>query len=360
MVLLRGLQPSCTRFNQSLFRNSSRAFSSACPDGKAIVVERHGNPQEVLKLVDVPGRTLKEREICVRMLAAPINPSDINRIEGVYPVGPPVPAVGGNEGVGEVIAVSEGVKNLSVSDWVIPVRAGLGTWQTFMIKEETDWCKVRKDVPIEYAATTFINPCTALRMLEDFVPLNEGDLLVQNGATSIVGQCVIQLAHLRGLRTANIIRERSDFQEVKQRLEGLGASGVFTENEAVSKEIGDLKGAKLGLNCVGGSAATAVMKLLGENGIMVTYGGMSKKPITVSTSAFIFKNIELKGFWLQKWMSHHSPMDLARMTDYLLGLVHEGKLTYQMEKVPFEEFNTALEKSLGKRGSVMKQVLTFA
>ena len=47
-------------------------------------------------------------------------------VSGVYPVGPPVPAVGGNEGVGEVIAVADGVEKLAVNDWVIPAMAGLG------------------------------------------------------------------------------------------------------------------------------------------------------------------------------------------------------------------------------------------
>jgi NADPH:quinone reductase-like Zn-dependent oxidoreductase len=34
--------------------------------------------------VEVEGRELLEGEVCVKMLAAPINPSDINRIEGTY------------------------------------------------------------------------------------------------------------------------------------------------------------------------------------------------------------------------------------------------------------------------------------
>jgi trans-2-enoyl-CoA reductase len=50
----------------------------------------------------------------------------------------------------------------------------LGTWSSYVVKEENVWCKVRQDIPVEYAATAFVNPCTALRMLEDFVPLNEG------------------------------------------------------------------------------------------------------------------------------------------------------------------------------------------
>lgn len=35
------------------------------------------------RIIEVPPRELKENDVCVKMLAAPINPSDINRIEGL-------------------------------------------------------------------------------------------------------------------------------------------------------------------------------------------------------------------------------------------------------------------------------------
>ncbi len=41
-------------------------------------------------------------EVLIRWLASPINPADINQIQGVYPIKPPLPAVGGNEGYGRV------------------------------------------------------------------------------------------------------------------------------------------------------------------------------------------------------------------------------------------------------------------
>lgn len=34
------------------------------------------------RMVEVPSVEVKENDICVKMLAAPINPSDINRIQG--------------------------------------------------------------------------------------------------------------------------------------------------------------------------------------------------------------------------------------------------------------------------------------
>lgn len=116
----------------------------------------------------------------------------------------------------------------------------LGTWQTYVVKEQNVWHQINKSSPLEYAATITVNPLTSLRMLENFVDLHPGtirfvqkmffqslfwqfshlfhkigDAVVQNGATSIVGQCVIQLAQVRGIKTINIIRDRCNFDGSK-------------------------------------------------------------------------------------------------------------------------------------------------
>jgi trans-2-enoyl-CoA reductase len=75
------------------------------------------------------GVEVKEKDVCVKMMAAPINPSDINRIEGVYPVRPPLPAIGGYEGVGEVLSVGSAVKHLSPGDWVIQSPPSSGSYR---------------------------------------------------------------------------------------------------------------------------------------------------------------------------------------------------------------------------------------
>uniref|UniRef100_A0A1D1YPM3 Enoyl-[acyl-carrier-protein] reductase, mitochondrial n=1 Tax=Anthurium amnicola TaxID=1678845 RepID=A0A1D1YPM3_9ARAE len=365
-LVLRNLRPSHVR-QRSLTRPGSWVaalrFSTMSPPSRAVVYEQHGPPDQVTKVIDLPPVELKPNEVCVKMLAAPINPSDVNRIEGVYPVRPPVPAIGGCEGVGEVQALGSSVRNLSVGDRVIPSPPYSGTWQTHVVKEENLWHKITKDVPVEYAATITINPLTALRMLEDFVTLNPGDAIVQNGSTSMVGQCIIQLAHLRGIRSINIIRDRPGSEEVKEKLKNLGADEVFTESQLEVKNVkgllGDLPEPVLGVNCVGGNAATMVLKFLRQGGTMVTYGGMSKKPVTVSTSQFIFKDVCLRGFWLQKWTTVEKAQDCRKMVDYLLGLVHDGRLKYETELVPFHDFSVALDKALGKMGSHPKQVIKF-
>ncbi|XP_037440586.1 enoyl-[acyl-carrier-protein] reductase, mitochondrial-like [Triticum dicoccoides] len=362
---LRLLPSTATRLRFRPRLPLSTAASLFSPPSKAVLYDQHGPPDQVLRVEDVPPVELGERGVCVKMLAAPINPSDINRVQGVYPVRPPLPAaVAGYEGVGQVHAVGPAVtRPLSPGDWVIPSPPSFGTWQTYIVKPEDVWHKVRDDVPVEYAATVTVNPLTALRMLQDFVKLKPGDAIVQNGSTSIVGQCVIQLAKVQGIRTINIIRDRPGSEEAKEKLKQLGADEVFTESQLDVKNVKSLLGAlpepALGFNCVGGNAASLILKLLRQGGTMVTYGGMSKKPVTVSTSSFIFKDLSLRGFWLQKWMNSDKSEECRTMIDYLLGLVHEGKLKYEMELTPFSEFNMALDKALGKHGSQPKQVLRF-
>jgi hypothetical protein len=45
-------------------------------------------------------------------------------------------------------------------------------------------------------------------MLKDFIHLQPGDWVIQNGANSAVGQAVIQIAAAQGLKTINLIRDR--------------------------------------------------------------------------------------------------------------------------------------------------------
>jgi len=200
----------------------------------------------------------------------------------------------------------------------------------------------------EYAATVSVNPSTALRLLEDFVQLKPGDVIVQNGANSMVGQAVIQIAKQRDIKTINIIRNRPDFADVVERLKAYGGYMVVSEDYMVTppfrRLLTDLPKPKLALNAVGGPSATEIARLLHDQGTMVTYGGMSRKPVTVPTSQFIFKDITLKGFWLTRWIEQHSSQERKKMLDTLFDFIRGGKLKLWMETVEFGQFPYALQK----------------
>ena len=71
--------------------------------------EETGNPEDVYKLVKTTSETAKlgPTEVRVKMLAAPINPADINLAEGKYGISVPLPAIGGNEGVNAIRVIED-------------------------------------------------------------------------------------------------------------------------------------------------------------------------------------------------------------------------------------------------------------
>ena len=95
---------------------------------KAAIYETHGIPAEVLRIVEQPWPEPAPDEVVVKMAAAPINPADLNAIEGKYPVRPTLPATPGMEGAGFIIEVGSAVRNLEVGALVI-LPHGLGTWR---------------------------------------------------------------------------------------------------------------------------------------------------------------------------------------------------------------------------------------
>ena len=74
------------------------------------------------------------------------------------------------------------------------------------------------------------------------------------------------------------------------------------------------------LNCVGGPATSAMTRFLGENAHLVSYGAMSKQPLSLPTSAFIFKNLQAHGYWQSRWYTQHSRQDREDLMESLAAL----------------------------------------
>ncbi|KAM8790952.1 enoyl-[acyl-carrier-protein] reductase, mitochondrial [Rhynchonycteris naso] len=330
---------------------------------RALVYEHHGQPDKVVELKDLELAAVSGSDVHVKILAAPINPSDINMIQGNYGLLPKLPAVGGNEGVGRVVAVGSNVTSMKPGDWVIPADAGLGTWRTEAVFSEETLIAVPSDIPLQSAATLSVNPCTAYRMLVDFEQLRPGDSVIQNASNSGVGQAVIQIAVALGLRTINVVRDRPDIQKLIDRLKHLGAEHVVTEEELRKPEMKnlfkDLPQPRLALNCVGGKSATELLRHLAPGGTMVTYGGMAKQPVTASVSQLIFKDLKLRGFWMSQWKKAHNPDQFKELILTLCDFIRRGQLAAPAcSEVPLQDFQRALEASMQPFTS-SKQILTM-
>ncbi|CAO2647724.1 Nn.00g086460.m01.CDS01 [Neocucurbitaria sp. VM-36] len=329
-----------------LSRLSQRRYVSAYgyEQAKALTFADYGDPPAVLSLhthsISPPHSNL----MTLRFLASPINPADINQIQGVYPSKPtfttslstanPI-AVAGNEGVAEIIALGDKVKQegFKKGDWVFMKGPGFGTWRTHAQATTGDVVKLddqmREGINAIQAGTVSINPCTAYRMLRDFTTLKEGEWFIQNGANSGVGRAAIQLGKKWGYKSINVIRGRDDSaaeDKLKAELKELGADVVITDTELQSQGIKDLskewtnggrEKIRLALNCVNGKAATAMAKLLSSSSHFVTYGAMSKQPLTIPASMLIFKDIHFHGFWVSRWAEKNPEDKKATVADVL-------------------------------------------
>jgi len=65
------------------------------------------------------------------MSRLPVNPSDINTIQGKYPLQPRLPGVPGHEGVGRVVNVGCKVREANWSPW-LPLPAQVCHLQTVL------------------------------------------------------------------------------------------------------------------------------------------------------------------------------------------------------------------------------------
>lgn len=275
----------------------------------------------------------------VRILAAPINPADLNTIEGTYGVKPPLPAVPGIEGCGEVEV--SGSEDFKKGDRVIFLRRA-ATWATHTTVAADSLFKLPPDIDPVQAAMLKVNPATAWRLLHGFENLKPGDWIVQNLGNSAVGRCVIQLARDLGIRTISFVRRTDVIEDLRD----LGADHVCIDDEdgfAAAKSVLGGANAALAFNAVGGESALRLMKLLRESGTHITYGAMGRKPLTMPNGLIIFRDIRVRGLWVTRWVEN-SPYDEVHATYRdLAARVASGRLIQPVDGTfPLESYQDAL------------------
>ncbi|KAG0148105.1 hypothetical protein CROQUDRAFT_655231 [Cronartium quercuum f. sp. fusiforme G11] len=323
---------------------------------KAITYTQNGDPTEVLRYTSYTLPDPLPNELRLRMRLSPLNPADINTIQGRYPFKPkprtdlmglenqsPV-YIPGNEGLGVVEQLGSGVDPglWQVGDWVITGKPQLGTWQSHANLNVEDVIKLQRSKQLTdiQAATMAVNLATGFRLIKDSYHFGEPHFkdgwIIQNGANSSVGQFVIQLCKAWDIGCIGLIRDRPDIETVRNDLIKLGPINktkilTYKELESDTALRSQLKSLNicLGFNCVSGSTTSELMKFLRPNSSLITYGGMSMKPIPVPTSLLIFKNLQLKGFMLTQSLAKQPLVTKANLISDLLKLIETGQISAQ-------------------------------
>jgi mitochondrial enoyl-[acyl-carrier protein] reductase / trans-2-enoyl-CoA reductase len=307
----------------------------------AAVYETHGNPADVLGVESRPWPTPAAGEVIVKMRAAPINPADLNQIEGKYPVRAELPATPGFEGAGIVAAVGPNVTNVAVGALVI-LPHNVGTWRDAVAVKAGELVVVPAGIEPVHAAMLKINPMTAWRLLHDYVDLARGDWLIQNAANSAAGRAVIQIARELGYKTVDVVRR----SELVDELRADGGDVVLVDSENLRREVADAIGGApihLGLNAVGGESALRLANCLAPGSTLVTYGAMSLQPLKIPNGLLIFKDLRFRGIWINKWYDNATPTQRMEAFQHLFEMAKRGLLQTKVEKTyPLSEAKTAV------------------
>ncbi|MFM2196647.1 MAG: hypothetical protein RLZZ505_79 [Verrucomicrobiota bacterium] len=294
-----------------------------------LVFETHGKPADVLHVETSDTPPLNRGEVLLAIKAAPINPADLNFIEGTYGIKPSLPAHAGLECAATVLESRS--DQFSPGDEVIPM-ARIGTWATHAVTSEQNLMRIPNGMDPLQAAMLKVNPATAWLLLHHYRSLQQGEWVALNAANSGVGQCVIQLAAAMGVRTICFLRKPARTPE----LISLGATAVYEDsNEGIeqAREMLGRERAALAFNTVGGDSALRLMKILGNGGTHITYGAMAKKPLTIPNGPLIFGDIRFRGLWLSRWMEEARPDEVASTYAYLSSMLLAGKLKQDVDSV---------------------------
>lgn len=291
---------------------------------KAEYTTRGPVPHEVISAVPMEVGPPQDTGVLVELMASPINPSDVLMLTGEYGRLPPLPAIGGSEGVGRVTEVGSEVSNVKVGD-VVLLPPGSGTWRTHMLLRAEGLVVLPGDAdPLQLAMMT-VNPPTASLLLASFVDLSEGDWLIQNAANSAVGSYLIQLAARRGIRTVNIVRRESAVASVLD----IGGDVCVVDGPGLRKRVKEATNdapIALGIDAVAGESTGRIAATLAKEAVLVNYGMMSGQPCVLPPRFLVFGGISVRGFWLAEWFQTATAAERSALFAEIGGLVASGSL----------------------------------
>jgi len=298
---------------------------------KALQFSSFGSPTDVVELAEIEPADPGRGQLAVAIEAAPINPSDLTLIKGVYGVRPELPAAAGAEGVGRVIAVGDGVGAARIGERVLVVPTlEQATWREQTVLDERNAVPVDADGDALQLAMLGINPITAYCLLHGYVKLAPGAWVAQTGAGSAIAGYVVALAEHAGLRTLNVVR-RPD--SVKPLLDA-GADVVLVEAADLTEQAADATAGaplELILDAVAGEPVAQLASLLKAGGPIVSYTARNRQPLSISIVDLIFKELSVHGYWLNRWLDITPQETIVRTYRELADLVRNGILAAPVE-----------------------------
>ena len=236
---------------------------------KAIRVHEHGGV-DALSLDEVPRPAPGPGEVLVRLAATGVNFIDTYHRSGHYRAELPITL--GTEGAGEVVAVGDGVSDVSVGQHVASTNFA-GAYAEFAIARAERVVPIPHGVADETAAAALLQGMTAHYLLHDSYPVKVGDTVLVHAAAGGMGLLLTQLASRMGARVIGTVST----PEKAELARGAGAAEVLDYNGIAEKvrALTDGEGVAAVYDGVGASTFEASLASVRRRGVLVVYGAAS-------------------------------------------------------------------------------------
>jgi len=243
---------------------------------------------------------------------------------------------------------------------VVVLNSITGNWAEQAVVPARQVIPLPASLPVEQAATFFINPVTAYVMIRRVLKVPAGGWLLQTAAGSQLGRMVIRLGRRLGFRTINIVRRDEQVEELAE----LGGDHVLAfraeeqPSEELAKVVREITGGGAGcvIDAVGGPLGSAVVDCLGQSGRMLCYGTLDERPLEFSPRVLMSQDASVEGFWLGPWLASQGLLAKLKLIKTVTGLVSDGVLDSEIgETFPLDRVVEAVAASqvTGRSGKVL-------
>lgn len=327
---------------------------------KALMHVAFGPPEAALSLVEFPDPKPAQGEVLVAVEAAPINGADLMTLTGrMRGEAPSLPQAFGTEGVGRVVALGPGVTRFKTGDRVL-VPKYLGSFRELLVcKEEDTYRAPDEGDAAQYAILSTMGQ-TAELMLQDHVPLQPGQWLLQNGGTSSIARLISGLAKDRGWKSISLVRRPG----VEEELKSYGADHVIVDPgnaEEFVKQISAASGGQpmmAALDMIGGDLTGRMMRTLGRNATLVLYGRQSGKHPEIEHTLIAQRDLIIRGMVMGVSWNKRSPEQQRALMEALATKAGKGIIKTKIAetfalKDYLAAFKLAAEPNAVRDGKVM-------
>jgi NADPH2:quinone reductase len=324
---------------------------------KAVRVHAHGG-SDVLRYEEVAAPEPAAGEALVKVAFAGLNFIDVYYRTGLNKP-PRLPFTPGMEASGTVVAVGDGVTEVSAGDRVVWSMV-LGTDAEYAVAPAWRLAKLPDTVSFEAGAAVMLQGMTAHYLTHDTFPLNPSHTALVHAAAGGAGFALTQVARLRGATV--IATVGTDAKAEIARQAGANDVIVYTRQDFESevKRLTGGRGVDVVYDSVGAATFDKSLNCLRPRGYMVLFGNSSGPvppfdPLTLASKGSLF----LTRPGLNKYSATREEI-LMRTAD-MFRWVASGELKLRIDRVcPLEEAPQAHRDLEARRttGKVLFKVLS--